>query len=251
MDKEKIKELAKSDKYISGIYNYCDRWCEKCSFTDKCLSFEMSMEKFDDKVDMSDKKFWADLENSFRLVKEMLTDYMKEHNISMPTDEENAIIEIEMKRIDDTIKANPLIIESRIYNKTTTNVLRENDYFVPQPSSIKEEEKESENLKRLQDAIEIILYYKNLIYIKLSRTLHSYYTDDDDEYEGYEEDKLVSARITVVIIERSMTAWHFILERNPNQSDMIIDLLLQLNKIKAGIEKLVPKVVGYKRPYFD
>jgi len=251
MDKEKIKELAKSDKYISGIYNYCDRWCERCNFTNKCLSFEMSMESFDGGIDMNDKKFWTELENSFKLVKDMLTEYMKEHNISLPTDEENAKIELEMKKIDDTIKSNPLIVESKIYNRTTTNYLRENDYFVPEPAAINEEDKEIENLKRLQDAIEVILYYKNLIYVKLSRALHSFYTDDEDEYEGYEEDKLVSARLAVVIIERSMAAWHFILEKNSNQSDMIIDLLLQLNKIKDGIEKLIPKVVDYKRPYFD
>ena len=26
MDKEELKELARDPKYISGIYNYCDRW---------------------------------------------------------------------------------------------------------------------------------------------------------------------------------------------------------------------------------
>ena len=252
MEKEKLKELVKSDKYISGIYNFCDRWCEKCVFTDKCLSYEMSKESYADKPEISDKKFWSDLENSFKMVKEMLSDYMKEHNISMPTDEETEQIEIEMKRIDDTIKANPLVLESRGYNKTTTNFLRENDYFVPEPTDEIEDETEIEKFKRLQDAIEIILYYKNMIYVKLSRALHSYYSDDDEEeYEGYEEDKLVYARITIVIIERSMAAWHHILENNNNQSDSIIDLLLQLNKIKLGIERLIPKVVDYKRPYFD
>ena len=25
--------------YIEGIYNYCDRWCEKCRFTSNCYLF--------------------------------------------------------------------------------------------------------------------------------------------------------------------------------------------------------------------
>ena len=25
--------------YISGIYNYCDRWCERCRFTSNCYLF--------------------------------------------------------------------------------------------------------------------------------------------------------------------------------------------------------------------
>ena len=29
MTKKSIKELAKDPKHIEGIYNYCDRWCEK------------------------------------------------------------------------------------------------------------------------------------------------------------------------------------------------------------------------------
>src|SRR3972149_12258461 len=32
MDKEK-------KTYISGIYNYCDGWCEKCQFTSNCYLF--------------------------------------------------------------------------------------------------------------------------------------------------------------------------------------------------------------------
>ena len=25
--------------HIPGIYNYCDRWCERCKFTSQCLLF--------------------------------------------------------------------------------------------------------------------------------------------------------------------------------------------------------------------
>jgi hypothetical protein len=27
------------DQFISGIYNYCDRWCERCSMTARCYVF--------------------------------------------------------------------------------------------------------------------------------------------------------------------------------------------------------------------
>ena len=33
MNKEKLIKEARNPKYISGIYNYCDRWCERCQFT--------------------------------------------------------------------------------------------------------------------------------------------------------------------------------------------------------------------------
>ncbi|MCB0550950.1 MAG: hypothetical protein KDD19_25495 [Phaeodactylibacter sp.] len=29
---------------IPGIYNYCDRWCERCSFTSRCLLYAQEQE---------------------------------------------------------------------------------------------------------------------------------------------------------------------------------------------------------------
>jgi hypothetical protein len=39
MDKEELKKLAADPNHITGIYNYCDRWCERCSFTARCLNY--------------------------------------------------------------------------------------------------------------------------------------------------------------------------------------------------------------------
>jgi|GEM_PF-1855350 hypothetical protein len=251
MDEEKLKELTQSERYISGIYNYCDRWCEKCNYTSVCLSFEMSKESFDGKAILTDKKFWKDLENSFKVVKNMLNEYMKEHNISLPTDEENAKIESEMKKVDKLVKADPILLEAQNYNMNASNLLKENNYFTPDPSILREEENEIEILNKLHDVIEVILFYKNLIFVKISRALHSYYSTDAQENEAYEEDKLVSARIAVVAVERSMSSWHYLFENCKYCSDNIIDILLQLNKIKLKIEKLIPGVANYRRPYFD
>ncbi len=31
-------------KYISGVYNYCDRWCERCPLSDRCFSYQKELE---------------------------------------------------------------------------------------------------------------------------------------------------------------------------------------------------------------
>jgi hypothetical protein len=48
MDKEKIKTFARDELFISGIYNYCDRWCERCPQTSRCLNYAMGEEEFTD-----------------------------------------------------------------------------------------------------------------------------------------------------------------------------------------------------------
>jgi len=41
LDKEDIFRLAGDPRFIPGIYNYCDRWCERCPFTSRCLTYAM------------------------------------------------------------------------------------------------------------------------------------------------------------------------------------------------------------------
>ena len=37
MDFKKFSRLVNSPRNISGIYNYCDRWCERCPVTLRLL----------------------------------------------------------------------------------------------------------------------------------------------------------------------------------------------------------------------
>jgi len=48
MKKDRLKKLAREKEFIPGIYNYCDRWCERCPQTSHCLNFAMSEEEFAD-----------------------------------------------------------------------------------------------------------------------------------------------------------------------------------------------------------
>lgn len=60
MNKADIKKLAGNKNFISGIYNYCDRWCERCAFTARCMNFAMARQSADDPAanDINNEKFW-------------------------------------------------------------------------------------------------------------------------------------------------------------------------------------------------
>ncbi len=60
MKKEDIKKLAENKDFIPGIFNYCDRWCERCPFTARCMKFAMTREYDDDHEasDINKEKFW-------------------------------------------------------------------------------------------------------------------------------------------------------------------------------------------------
>ena len=48
MDKERMDDLAGDPRFIPGIYNYCDRWCEHCELTSRCLNYAMGQEEAGD-----------------------------------------------------------------------------------------------------------------------------------------------------------------------------------------------------------
>ena len=63
MDKERLKETAQEKRYIRGIYNYCDRWCERCPQTSHGLNYAMAEEEFADPKtrDIRNEAFWKRL----------------------------------------------------------------------------------------------------------------------------------------------------------------------------------------------
>jgi alanyl-tRNA synthetase len=84
MDKETFKKLAQNPDLISGIYNYCDRWCERCAFTARCLTY--LTEQHDENLqsyDMESKEFWTNLEDSFKLTFELLEEMAQEQGIDL------------------------------------------------------------------------------------------------------------------------------------------------------------------------
>jgi hypothetical protein len=57
--KDRMLELARKEGYIDSIFNYCDRWCERCAFTAKCRNYESSK----DAPDPDSPELWEYLHN--------------------------------------------------------------------------------------------------------------------------------------------------------------------------------------------
>ena len=74
MNKERLKEMAQDKRFISGIYNYCDQWCERCTQTSRCLNQAMIEEEFTDPEtqDIRNEAFWTKLSEIFKDTLDML-----------------------------------------------------------------------------------------------------------------------------------------------------------------------------------
>src|SRR5258708_12642408 len=87
MRKSTLRELARSRDFISGIYNYCDRWCERCPLTARCLVY--ASEQADDVSsdpevhDINSAKFWSRLESIFQEAHEMIREMAEEAGLAL------------------------------------------------------------------------------------------------------------------------------------------------------------------------
>ena len=78
-------DLADNSAFISGIYNYCDRWCERCPFTSRCLVYAMENEETDDPAssDIRSAEFWQKLGSIFQQAREMITAWAEENGMDL------------------------------------------------------------------------------------------------------------------------------------------------------------------------
>src|SRR5215510_4596838 len=85
MRRRDLKELAGDPNFISGIYNYCDRWCERCPLTSRCLLYAQEQADGEDldAYDINSEAFVEKLKSIFEQTREMLTTMAKERGIDL------------------------------------------------------------------------------------------------------------------------------------------------------------------------
>src|SRR5947209_6260485 len=85
MDTEDLDRLAEDPRFISGIYNYCDRWCERCPFTRRCMVYAMEEAEGTDPEsrDLNNAAYWDSLRDSFEQSIKLLHDMAAERGIDL------------------------------------------------------------------------------------------------------------------------------------------------------------------------
>src|SRR5262249_26051614 len=87
MEGRKLKELIADPNFIPGIYNYCDRWCERCPFCSRCslyATLEASAVAEDPDIrDLNNAKFWRNLETVFKDAHDLIRECAKEAGIDL------------------------------------------------------------------------------------------------------------------------------------------------------------------------
>lgn len=254
MRRRNLTELARNPNLISGIYNYCDRWCERCPLSSRCLLYASEQEDEDNSPesrDIQNEAFWRKLSSIFQETREMVMEWARENGVDLTQvgDEEFEQRKQRRRHADN----HPLAKAGKKYANAASDWFREFDQ-VAEVSDLASTEDDVESAERLVDAREIIHWYQYQIAVKTIRALSSKIEEerfDDPEMDEFPCDSDGSAKVALLGIDRSIAAWRMMQLSVPERADSIVPLILHLEKLRRRTEKHFPEARGFVRPGFD
>ena len=260
MKKEFFEKSDKKSKNIPGIYNYCDRWCERCPFTSRCLNFEMSDEKSGDLKDndISNEVFWQKLSETLQETLSMLKEMAEERGIDLDDLDVEDDEEFE-NPFDDKPIVHMTIHLAKSYINTVEDWFNENVHIFEddagQWASISAPEANSSESRQdtvtFIDSVEVIRWYQHQIYVKLQRAIHSSQNEEFEIQNGFPKDSDGSTKVALIGMDRSISAWGKMRKYFPDQTENILNIMAHLDRLRRRTEQKFPAARNFLRPGFD
>src|ERR1041384_4517279 len=101
MHKEDWLAPAENRDFIAGIYNYCDRWCERCPLTARCFLYATEQADGDlsdpEVHDINNEKLSKKLQNIFESTAEMLREWAAEAGVDLESVDIAQAVEVSEK----------------------------------------------------------------------------------------------------------------------------------------------------------
>ena len=264
MPASRRKPNPRDPRFIAGIYDYCDRWCERCEFSHRCFKFALGdhFRQASPKArDGDNRKFWQALGRIAADAGTRLNITSKKRNAEID-DRSIAAATAYEKRLDRRARArgqresNAALTYAHMVDEWFNNELR-----LPLQHVRNLERGVGEgtvsvtaakgDLVRLNDCVEVIRWYQTFIYVKVCRAFSSLVEEEDDRRPTATRDSSGSAKVALIAIERSLAAWIALRTMFPEETDSILEILVHLDRLRRDVKLKFPRAKSFKRPGFD
>lgn len=265
-----------SEGFIDGVYNYCDRWCERCPLTARCrvYAFEEEQKRTDD----FNAAFWKMFEDfAYPLLEEMLTDEESGDERYLPQLDEWDRDEYkrDLRPFEDIRERNPAVRLADDYGMTVHDWIKQHTDLEAILSDRSHSKSASLDEIRREDALEIVSWYALQIGVKLARSLSgSDRLDEDTCYDEEDNDRDLaiadsteetreamidvskmerdgSAKVSLTGIERSLGAWTILRDHYPLHEETILGFQKTLARLRRHIDQHIPGARTFSRPGFE
>lgn len=234
------------DNFIPSIFNYCDRWCERCEFTVRCRTFALQYEYKPDDVDPETDPMEYTVRtvaNAFADAKRMLVEKAEEMGIDLEAAMNVPAVDEGIRRSKETVESEEAVSLAKQYALDNRHLLEQPEEWAGDPADD----------AMIAEMLEILQYYLFSVAVKVHSSFHAAL-----DVDGYENPELLAdtqsyangtAKITLIIIERSILAWSYLMI-DANE-DIIRPVIERLETIKQMLETKFPGAREFVRPGFD
>ncbi|MFC2090674.1 hypothetical protein ACFLT1_07820 [Bacteroidota bacterium] len=229
--------------YIAGIHNYCDRWCERCPLTDRCVIYDPEEEDGNSSAEniLSWSESWEeDRMKDYEKVSRIAKAKMEELNIT-PYDlaENEGFSIIDREGLQFRAEARELMTISECYSKSVNNWFKSEGL---------------ENIKKeisFPEVIETINWYSLMVSTKIFRSLLPESDEFDLDMDNAQSDNNGSAKVAIKSILQSLYAWSWIILNKPKYEKVGITFSILLTGMLEGMQSFFPRAEEFVRPGFD
>jgi hypothetical protein len=260
MDEERIKELSRNREFIAGIYNYCDRWCERCTFTARCPNCALVEEEFADPEsrDITNRLFWKKLAEALQVTVDLLKEAAERDGIDLDALENEELAE-QARVMEEGARSHECCRAARVYGEMVDGWFdaardvfggKEDGFDLASLPERPDVDRAGEG-PGLDDAVEVVRWYQHLIYAKIMRAVQGQREEIQEMDDECAKDSDGSAKVALTAIERSIAAWGEIRARCTLLRGEIFDLLVHLDRLGKMVEREFPEAREFVRPGFD
>jgi hypothetical protein len=222
---------------IAGVYNYCNRWCERCRFTTRCGVFRSSAGEQAAGAQDVVRPLAAGAAQVLETIREGAERFGVD--LSM-TDEESAAIVQEEDRVTEAAKADPVVLQAREYSHLAWPIVRALRPVL-----------DARGDAIALDALSVIEALMLPVASKTYRAIRSEmdpWTDRTDPAR----DALGSAKIARLMIADSRHAWRVLMQVGRAAADGVpAKLVAALDDVDAHLARRFPTAMQFIRPGFD
>lgn len=256
-----LQQLAPQN--IDGIHTYCDSWCERCGFANRCI---VNRTRPREPETRGDDPLIEHLKDRFDQVRTLVArrstfsieDILK--NVGEMTAADAAAYDRNRALRDERRKHDPILRETSAYMdlvrawfEVESDGLRANaDALVRRAEMESVDDISMIELARILDSVAIVRHDCFLIFVKLTRAIDG---AEERERERWDDDPVQndhngSAKLALACIDRSEGGWRAIDRWYPSSGGARA-LAEQLASLRIEVERRFPQARAFLRPGFD
>jgi hypothetical protein len=240
-------------RFIAGIYNYCDRRCERCDSAGRCLLYA-EIEKAGRRhrrrgEDPSDPGVvLSDAGRALKRAKRLIVRHAKRMGIDLDKIARQAARHPAEDRF--MIDEHPLALEGmdyfRIGEKLAKAVGDEIDMTrkdIVRRLRFMDVKGETDELAKVSEAVDVLSWDISLVAVKVKRILGGLFRDGEDgaDQEGFHlQDARATAALVLRCLDRDTRALLAIYGWSNDHRDKALDLLAKTDRIGRTLNQLLP-----------